>query len=80
MEGLKDFFYGVFGAAGGIILIILYFSYFVGSIYWLWVSIQLGSFLMFFIGIAGPIIIFTGPIGAYALIFGTPDWIINMFG
>ena len=80
MDVIKGFFYGFFGAAGGLMLFLFYLSYGVGSIYWLWISIQLGSFLMFFIGIAGPTIIFTGPIGAYAWIFGTPDWIVNMFG
>lgn len=35
---------------------------------------------MFFLGISGPIVVFVGPLGLYALIFGTPDWIYNIFG
>tara|TARA_Y100000992_G_C20990902_1_gene361894 strand:+ start:84 stop:305 length:222 start_codon:yes stop_codon:yes gene_type:complete len=51
----------------------------VGAIYWIWMSIQLGSFFMFFLGIAGPVVIFTGPVGAYSLIYGIPDWVYNYF-
>ena len=29
---------------------------------------------------SGPTIVVTGPIGAYSLIFGTPNWIFNTFG
>jgi hypothetical protein len=79
MTKLKEFFEGIFGAAAGIVWIIFILSYTVGSVYWIWISIQLGSFGMFFLGIAGPVIIFTGPIGMYSLIFGTPDWIISTF-
>ena len=51
----------------------------VGAIYWIWMSIQLGSFFMFFLGIAGPVVIFTGPVGAYSLIYVIPDWVYNYF-
>jgi len=80
MFKIKEFFEGVFGASAGIILILFYISYFVGSIYWLWMSFQLGSFWMFFIGIAGPTVIFTGPVGMYSLVFGAPDWVLSTFG
>ena len=80
MGAIKALFTGIFGASAGIVALILAVSYTVGSIYWLWLSIQLGSFWMFFIGIAGPTVIFTGLVGTYALIFGPPDWLINTFG
>jgi len=80
METIKALFTGIFGASAGIVGLIVFVSYTVGSIYWLWLSIQLGSFWMFFIGIAGPTIIFSGSVGAYSLIFGPPDWLINTFG
>tara|TARA_Y100000389_G_scaffold132771_1_gene130237 strand:+ start:1920 stop:2153 length:234 start_codon:yes stop_codon:yes gene_type:complete len=64
----------------GIFLLSLSFLYPVGVFYWLWLSIKLGSFWMFFLGISGPIVVFVGPLGLYALIFGTPDWIYNIFG
>ena len=80
MGAIKTFLEGIFGAAAGVVVIIFYISYSIGSLYWLWMSIQLGSFWMFVLGIAGPIIIITGPIGGYSLIFGTPNWILNTFG
>mgnify|MGYP005990658339 FL=1 len=80
METIKALFIGIFGASAGIVGLIVFASYTVGSIYWLWLSFQLGSFWMFFIGIAGPTIIFSGPVGVYSLIFGPPDWLINTFG
>jgi len=80
MGTIRAFFEGIFGASAGIVGFLLIISYSIGSIYWLWLSIQLGSFWMFFIGIAGPTIIFSGPVGAYSLIFGPPDWLINTFG
>jgi len=80
VQKINEFFEGIFGAAGVVVAILFYLSYAVGSLYWLWISIKIGSFLMFFLGIAGPLVILTGPVGAYALIFGTPDWIFNTFG
>ena len=80
MNKFSEFFEGIFGAAGVVVMIVFMISYSIGGIYWLWMSIQLGSFWMFLLGIAGPTVIVTGPIGAYSLIFGTPNWIFNMFG
>ncbi|MDA9896777.1 hypothetical protein N9D82_02430 [Gammaproteobacteria bacterium] len=67
------------GLSIGGIGLFFFISYTVGAIYWIWMSIQLGSFFMFFLGIAGPVVIFTGPVGAYSLIFGVPDWVYNYF-
>lgn len=80
MEWLKNFFESFFGAAGASVAVVFFVCFMIGPIYWLWISIQLGSFLMFFLGIAGPFVLFTGPVGFYSLIFGTPNWVINMFG
>lgn len=52
----------------------------IGDFYWLFQALQWGSFIMFIIGMAGPSIIISGPVGAYALIFGWPSWIAGMFG
>lgn len=53
----------------------------IGSLYWLWIAIQLGSFLMFVLGVF-PIttILLAMPVGAWSLLFGVPDWVINVFG
>ncbi|MDW6003968.1 hypothetical protein [Vibrio mangrovi] len=52
----------------------------IGGIYWLWVAIQLKSFMMFLIGIFPLFLIVTAPVGAYSLVFDTPEWILNWFG
>jgi hypothetical protein len=52
----------------------------IGGIYWLWVAIKLGSFLMFVVGIFGPMVIVTAPVGTYMLLFGVPHWVFSTFG
>ncbi|MGM0430767.1 MAG: hypothetical protein ACQEQ2_10785 [Pseudomonadota bacterium] len=47
----------------------------VGALYWMFISIQVGSFWMFLVGFI-PI---AWPIGAYGLIFDMPDWVLDMF-
>ena len=51
-----------------------------GELYWLWVSIQIGSFWMFVFGLAGPLVLIAAPVGAYGLFFGMPQWVFNLFG
>ncbi|MDB0013217.1 hypothetical protein N9F22_00060 [Alphaproteobacteria bacterium] len=80
MQKIKELLEGIFGAVAGVVGILFMLSYSIGVIYWLWISIQVGSFWMFLLGIAGPTVVVTGPIGAYSLIFGTPNWVFNTFG
>ncbi len=80
MEAIKNLIENVFGASAVAAGIFLMFCWSVGTLYWVWMAIKIGSFWMFVIGIAGPLIVFTGPIGAYSLFFGIPDWIWNTFG
>ena len=51
-----------------------------GCVYWLWMSFQVGSLLMFAAGFVPPLFVVTGPVGFYALIFGPPDWLLRLFG
>jgi hypothetical protein len=51
----------------------------VGWIYWLWLSIQIGGFLMFAFALfplTGP---FAAILGAWSLLFGFPDWAYGFF-
>lgn len=64
----------------GFVLMPLFFLIPVGSLYWIWMAIQLGSFGMFVIGIVPPAALFTAPIGLYSLLFGAPQWLMRMFG
>lgn len=76
MSKIGELFEGAMGMAfmGLFILIGL------GDLYWLWMSIQLGSFMMFVGGVFPLFFIVTGPVGAWSLLFGVPDWVVNMFG
>lgn len=69
--------YEMIGGVGVFVLAILIP---LGGLYWIWMAIQLGSFVMFILGVLGPAVIITAPIGAYSLIFGMPDWIRAVFG
>ena len=80
MDSIKSFFEGIFGAAAGFVMITLMLCYSIGTIYWMWIAIQVGSFWMFVLGFMPPTMVFTGLIGGYSMIFGTPDWVFNMFG
>ncbi|QFU22384.1 hypothetical protein FM038_009605 [Shewanella eurypsychrophilus] len=75
-EGLLS----IFSSGLGIVFYSFYMFFGVGVIYWLWLAIQLESFGMFIVGVIPFAFILTGPIGAYSLIFDTPQWIINVFG
>jgi hypothetical protein len=51
-----------------------------GALYWLWTAIKLGNFGMFVLGLLGPVVPVTAPVGLYMLCFGTPHWIVKLFG
>jgi hypothetical protein len=51
-----------------------------GALYWLWIAIKLGNFMMFVLGLLGPAVPVTAPVGLYMLLFGTPRWIVELFG
>ena len=51
-----------------------------GATYWVWVAAKLGSRPMLILGIAGPAVIATAPVGLYMLLFGVPDWVLERFG
>lgn len=68
------------GSTIGFLLIPLYLAIPIGDLYWLWMSIQLGSFWMFVVGLMPPFFIIAAPIGLWSLIFGPPQWVLRMFG
>lgn len=76
---LKDLLIGVgqsvfFGLSWA--LFGLYMLFGIGALYWMYTAVQLGSFFMFVLGLI-PIFWI---VGAYAFIFGVPEWVINFFG
>lgn len=73
-------FLSVLGSGVQLTFFGLYMLLGIGGLYWLWLAIQLKSFLMFVVGIFPLSFFITAPVGAYALIFETPTWVINWFG
>ncbi|TQE98563.1 MAG: maltose ABC transporter permease [Spiribacter salinus] len=51
-----------------------------GDLYWLWMSFQIGSFVMFVLGLFPPFFVVTAPVGAWSLVVGTPAWLYDLFG
>lgn len=70
----------IFSSGLGILLFGLYMLGSVGGLYWLWLAIQLKSFSMFLVGVFPLSWLVTSPVGAYSLVFGTPQWVTNYFG
>ena len=49
------------------------------NMYWLWLSLKLGSLSMFVVGLIPVSWIVTGPVGLWAFIFDVPKWVLNAF-
>jgi hypothetical protein len=49
------------------------------NMYWLWLSVKLGSLSMFFIGLVPVSWIVTGPVGIYSFFFDIPHWVLTTF-
>ena len=64
----------------GMAFLPLYILIVLGDLYWLWMAIRLGSFMMFLAGMFPPLFIVTCPVGAWSLLFGAPDWVMHLFG
>lgn len=73
IKGLRE------GAFGFLILALMMLLS-IGGIYWLWMSIQLGSFGMFLMGVFPLAYVVTAPVGAWSILFGMPHWVYNTFG
>lgn len=80
MNSIRNFFEGLFGAAAGIVMIGFFITWSIGTLYWLWMAIHLGSFAMFLVLVFPPAMLVTGPVGVYSWIFGPPDWVMRWFG
>lgn len=76
MSKIGELFEGSMGMAFGGLSILI----FLGNLYWIWMSIQIGSFMMFVAGLFPLFFIVTGPAGVWSLLFGVPDWVVKLFG
>ncbi len=70
----------VFGSSVQLAFMGLYLLLGVGGLYWLWIAIKIESFMMFIVGLFPLFYIVTAPVGAYSLVFGTPEWVFSWFG
>jgi hypothetical protein len=49
-----------------------------GWFYWLWISVRLGSPLMFALAFLGPAGLIASFLGLWSLGFGTPLWLVHL--
>ncbi len=49
------------------------------NMYWLWLSLKLGSLSMFVVGLIPVSWIVTGPVAVWALLFDVPKWVLHTF-
>jgi hypothetical protein len=49
------------------------------NMYWLWLSLKLGSLSMFVIGLFPLSWIVTAPVSIWALVFDVPKWVLQTF-
>jgi hypothetical protein len=52
---------------------------FLANLYWLWLSVKLGSVSMFLVGIVPVSWVVTGPLGIWSFFFDVPHWVLMTF-
>ena len=77
MESIKGVLAALFSSAFGIVFLL---AGTLGWAYWMWMAIKLGSFLMFFFGLLGPLALVAGLLGLWSFFFGIPAWLLHMVG
>ena len=77
MDLIKGMFAGLFSSIFGIGFLLIGT---LGWAYWMWMAINLGSFMMFFFGILGPFALVAGVLGLWSFFFGIPTWLIYLVG
>lgn len=80
MSKIRGMISGLFEGAMGMTFMGLIILVALGNLYWLWMSIHIGSFLMFAAAFFPLFTIITGPVGAWSFFFGAPNWVIKIFG
>jgi hypothetical protein len=75
MEAIKGVLSALLGSAVGVIFFLITT---LGWAYWMWMAIKLGSFMMFFFGILGPLAFVAGFLGLWSFFFGIPVWLFNL--
>jgi len=59
---------------------LIIFVFMLGYVYWWWMAFKLTSFWMFVLAIFPPGLIVSVPLGTWSLLFGQPEWLLNLFG
>jgi hypothetical protein len=71
-------FAGIGASLGTVGAMALYFGVLVGWAYWMWMSIHMGSFAMFFFGLLGPLAFPASLLGIWSFLFGVPMWLFHL--
>lgn len=79
MGRIREHLASLTGSVFGLAAMAFYFLMMIGYLYWLWIAIQSGSFFMFVVGLIPPLMVIAAPLGAWCLLFGIPDWVVNFF-
>lgn len=66
---------GVLGVGGAIAL---YGGLAIGWLWWVFIGVKLGSFMMVIVAILGPASVICSILGLWSLIFGIPLWLLHL--
>lgn len=75
---MKNLLAGITATLGAAGALAFYLFTFVGWLYWVWTAIQLGSFVMFVLGLLGPLAFIAAIFGMWSLVFGVPIWLLRL--
>jgi phage-related minor tail protein len=76
---IKQITGAIFGALGVVGSVASYVGFGIGWLYWVYLGVKLGSFIMVIVALLGPVALIVSVIGLWSFIFGVPDWIIHLF-
>lgn len=75
---MRNFLASIIGTIGTTAFTALAFGMAPGWLFWIWMSIQLGSFMMFLFAFLGPFGLIAAFLGLWSLIFGAPVWLLHL--
>jgi hypothetical protein len=75
---MKALFGGIAAVLGGGGALILYLGLAAGWLYWIYVGVKLGSFMMVIFALLGPLGGIAALLGFWSLLFGWPMWLLHM--
>lgn len=78
----REMFSKLTGSLIALFGVVTVYGFYIGGLlgwaYWMWMSFHLGSFMMFFFGILGPLAMIAAFLGLWAFLFGIPLWLLHL--